>query len=76
VLEHSRTNVPVNVPVNNRQEWFLKQVSAGRRVKASDLAAHGNISAGLGAGLGSVQGWGQASLIVVIVLWILKFYRF
>jgi len=22
------------------------------------------------------QGWGQASLIVVIVLWILKFYRF
>ena len=44
VLEHSRADVPVNVPVNDRQRWFLEQLAAGKQSRASDLAAHGSIS--------------------------------
>jgi len=43
VLEHSHADVPVNVPVNDRQRWFLEQLAAGKQSRASDLA-HGRIS--------------------------------
>jgi ATP-dependent DNA helicase RecG len=32
-------DVPVNVPVNDRQRWFLEQLSRGNPVKARDIAA-------------------------------------
>jgi len=38
------TNVPVNVLVNDRQKWFLKQMGKAIRISSSDLAAHWNIS--------------------------------
>jgi len=44
VLEHSRTDVPVNVPVNDRQRWFLEQLAARKQIRASDLAAYWSIS--------------------------------
>jgi len=44
VLEHSRGDVPVNVPVNDRQHWFLEQLAAGKHSRASDLAAYWSIS--------------------------------
>ena len=40
VLEHSRADVPVN----DRQRWFLEQLAAGKQSRASDLAVHGRIS--------------------------------
>jgi len=33
-------SVPVNVPVNDRQKWFLEQLSAGQKIRASALANH------------------------------------
>lgn len=30
-------DVPVNVPVNERQQWFLDELAAGRHVRAVDL---------------------------------------
>jgi len=33
-------NVPVNVTVNERQKWFLEQISAGNNPKASDVSTH------------------------------------
>ena len=36
--------VPVNVPVNERQQWFLNQLGAGNKVKAADVAAHWNVT--------------------------------
>ena len=48
VLEHPRTDVPVNVPVNvpvsDRQKWFLEQLAASKQIRASDLAAYWSIS--------------------------------
>lgn len=29
--------VPVNVPVNESQQWFLEQLSAGKQAKATDI---------------------------------------
>jgi predicted HTH transcriptional regulator len=43
-LEIETTNVPVNVPVNDRQKWFLNQTGKGIRVSSADLAAQWNIS--------------------------------
>ena len=36
-------NVPVNVPVNARQQWFLDELAAGRHVKAVDLCEHWSV---------------------------------
>lgn len=41
-------NVPVNVPVkteglSERQQWFMEQLSAGRKVKAADIEAQWNV---------------------------------
>ena len=36
--------VPVNVPVNERQQWFLNQLGAGNKVKAADVAARWNVT--------------------------------
>lgn len=44
VLEHSRTSVPVSVPVNDRQRWFLDQLAAGKQIRASDMAVYWSIS--------------------------------
>ena len=33
-----------DVPVNNRQKWFLNQIGKGVRVSTSELAAQWNIS--------------------------------
>jgi len=44
VLEHSRADVPVSVPANDRQRWFLEQHEASNQIKASDLAAYCSIS--------------------------------
>jgi ATP-dependent DNA helicase RecG len=37
-------NVPANVPVNERQQWFLAQLSAGKQVRAADIAAHWDVA--------------------------------
>ena len=37
-------NVSVNVPVNERQQWFLNQLGAGKRVKAADFARRWNVA--------------------------------
>lgn len=44
VLEHPRADVPVSVPVSDRQRWFLEQLAAGKQSRASDLAAYWSIS--------------------------------
>ena len=48
VAKHSRADVPVsvpaNVPVNDRQRWFLEQFAARKQIRASDLAAYWSIS--------------------------------
>ncbi|RLG29249.1 hypothetical protein DRO03_07690, partial [Methanosarcinales archaeon] len=37
-------NVPVNVPVNERQQWFLNQLGARKSVRGADLAHHWNVT--------------------------------
>ena len=37
-------NVSINVPVNNRQKWFLKQIGKNIRVSSSDIATHWDVS--------------------------------
>lgn len=40
-------NVPINVPVNavnERQQWFLEQLSAGKQTKATDISAHWKVT--------------------------------
>ena len=48
VIEHPRTDVPVNVPVSvpvsDRQRWFLEQLVASKQIRASDLATYWSIS--------------------------------
>ena len=48
VVEHSRADVPVNVPLSvpvyDRQRWFLEQLVARKQIRSSDLAAHWSIS--------------------------------
>jgi predicted HTH transcriptional regulator len=39
-----KLNVPVNVPVNDRQKWFLKQIGKNIRVSSSDIASHWDVS--------------------------------
>jgi len=34
------TDVPVNVPVNERQKWFIEQLAAGCDVKAADISEY------------------------------------
>ena len=43
-IESETADVPVNVPVNNRQKWFLNQTSKGLRISSSDLAAKWTVS--------------------------------
>lgn len=40
----SETYVPVNVPVNERQQWFLNQLGEGKKVKIADLAHRWNVA--------------------------------
>lgn len=40
----SEADVPVNVPVNERQQWLLNQLGAEKKVKAADLAARWNVA--------------------------------
>jgi len=44
VVFYPQKNVPVNVPVNARQQWFLKQIAQGKKVKASQLASNWKVS--------------------------------
>jgi len=37
-------DVPVNVPVNERQAWFMEQLHSGKNCKVSDLAAQWQIT--------------------------------
>jgi predicted transcriptional regulator len=37
-------NVSVNVPVNERQQWFLNQLGIGKRFMAADFARHWNVA--------------------------------
>ena len=37
-------NVPVNVPVNERQQWILVQLAGGSNFKAADVAEHFNVT--------------------------------
>ena len=37
-------DVPVNVPVNERQVWFMEQLRNGQNCKASDLAAQWDVT--------------------------------
>ncbi|MCD4843382.1 MAG: DeoR family transcriptional regulator [Methanosarcinales archaeon] len=37
-------NVPINVPVNERQQWFINQLNAGENIKSTDLASHWDVS--------------------------------
>lgn len=42
--ERSAANVHVNVPINERQQWFLEQLSTGNKSRAGSLAAHWNVT--------------------------------
>ncbi len=37
-------NVPINIPVNERQQWFINQLNAGENIKSTDLASHWNVA--------------------------------
>jgi len=37
-------DVLVNVPVNDRQKWFLEQLALGKNCRASDLATHCSVT--------------------------------
>jgi predicted HTH transcriptional regulator len=37
-------NVPVNVPVNQRQQWFISQIQKNVMVSAKDIAGHWKVS--------------------------------
>ena len=39
-----RVNVPINVPVNERQQWFLEQLSASKQTKATDISEHWKVT--------------------------------
>ena len=39
-IENGTLDVPANVPANERQKWFLKQIGKNIRVSSSDIAAH------------------------------------
>jgi len=35
---------PLNVPVNDRQKWFIQQIGNNIRVSSSDIASHWDVS--------------------------------
>ncbi|MDA3790224.1 MAG: DeoR family transcriptional regulator [Desulfobacula sp.] len=37
-------DVPVNVPVNQRQQWFINQIQRNVMVSAKDIAEHWKVS--------------------------------
>jgi len=37
-------DVPANVPVNERQQWFLNQFKAGGNIKSTDLASYWSVA--------------------------------
>jgi len=37
-------NVLMNVPINERQQWFLNQLKAGENIESTDLASHWNVA--------------------------------
>jgi DeoR/GlpR family transcriptional regulator of sugar metabolism len=39
-----KLDVPLNVPVNDRQKWFLQQIGKNIRVSSSDIATHWDVS--------------------------------
>jgi len=39
-----QSDVPVNVPANERQRWFLAQLSRGKPLKAQDIASHFDVT--------------------------------
>ena len=43
-IENGTLDVPANVPANERQKWFLKQIGKNIRVSSSDIAAHWGVS--------------------------------
>ncbi len=44
VGEMEKLDVPVNVPVNDRQKWFLKQIGKNIRVSSLDIAKRWEVS--------------------------------
>lgn len=42
--EELMNNVPVNVPVNQRQQWFIHQIQRNAKVSAQDIAEHWKVS--------------------------------
>jgi predicted HTH transcriptional regulator len=40
----SDTYVPANVPVNERQQWFLNQFKAGGNIKSTDLPSYWSVA--------------------------------
>jgi len=44
VLEHSRADVPVSVPANDRQRWFLEQHEASNYCSISEKTAKRDIA--------------------------------
>jgi hypothetical protein len=38
--DYSDADVPTNVPVNVRQQWFLNQLKAGENIKSTDLSSN------------------------------------
>ena len=43
-MARSEADAPINVPVNERQQWFLNQLGAEKKVKAADLATRWNVA--------------------------------
>ncbi|OIP49444.1 MAG: hypothetical protein COX17_09500 [Deltaproteobacteria bacterium CG23_combo_of_CG06-09_8_20_14_all_60_8] len=41
---HDPVNDLVNDPVNERQKWYVEQLAAGAKIKATDLARYWNVS--------------------------------
>ncbi len=39
-----KLDVPLNVPVNEWQKWFLQQIGKNIRVLSSDIATHWDVS--------------------------------
>jgi len=41
---YSDVDVPINVPGNERQQWFLIQLEPGENIKSTDLASYWNVA--------------------------------
>lgn len=44
IMAASEADVPVNVPVNEQQQWFLNKLWAGKKIKTPDLAARWDVA--------------------------------